>query len=232
MNDHVDTLQKKTSTPKEVLITTVIVVSLLSLLFRFRSISFVHELLPALTALILIGATLLRSPKHLGMIPYLDRSWRECRQSLITFLLFSIAIFIPLLLGNHIYKTEFFNASYRPLSHAAYVKLGLHALTQLVLVALPEEFFFRGYVQDGLNAAYPKRWRILGASCGVGWIYTAALFAISHSAITIRWWHAFIFFPGLAFGWLREKTGTLLAPILFHALANTFSYWVFLSYRK
>ncbi|MBU4484665.1 CPBP family intramembrane metalloprotease, partial [bacterium] len=28
------------------------------------------------------------------------------------------------------------------------------------------------------------------------------------------------FFPGLLFGILKEKTGSLLAPILFHAICN------------
>jgi len=33
---------------------------------------------------------------------------------------------------------------------------------------------------------------------------------------------AVTFLPGLILGWLFIRTGSLLAPILFHGLANTF----------
>ena len=39
--------------------------------------------------------------------------------------------------------------------------------------------------------------------------------------MTAQWWQPFILFPALLFGWLRSRTGTVLAGALFHAWANT-----------
>jgi membrane protease YdiL (CAAX protease family) len=49
---------------------------------------------------------------------------------------------------------------------------------------------------------------------------TCLIFAASHSIIAFRWWHFAIFFPSLVFGWLRDRTGGLVAPVLFHAASN------------
>jgi membrane protease YdiL (CAAX protease family) len=94
---------------------------------------------------------------------------------------------------------------------------------QLVVIALPEEAFFRGFLQTSLDRAFPPRWRILGADLGLGWIAAAAIFAVGH-LLTIR--HPArlaVFFPALVFGWLRARTGGIGAPVLFHASCNLFS---------
>ncbi|MFH1357919.1 MAG: CPBP family glutamic-type intramembrane protease, partial [bacterium] len=46
----------------------------------------------------------------------------------------------------------------------------------------------------------------------------------------LQWWHGFIFFPALIFGWLKQKTKTIWAGTLFHAACNLFAYWVALHY--
>ena len=94
---------------------------------------------------------------------------------------------------------------------------------QLVVIALPEEAFFRGYLQTSLDRAWPPRWRILGADLGPGWLVTAAIFAVGH-LLTIR--HPArlaVFFPALLFGWLRARTRGIGASVCFHAACNLFS---------
>jgi membrane protease YdiL (CAAX protease family) len=94
---------------------------------------------------------------------------------------------------------------------------------QLVVIALPEEAFFRGYLQTSLERALRPRWRILGAELGVGWILASAIFAVGH-VLTIR--HPArlaVFFPALLFGWMRRRTGGVGAAVLFHAACNVFS---------
>jgi len=94
---------------------------------------------------------------------------------------------------------------------------------QLVVIALPEEAFFRGYLQTSLDRTWPPRWRILGANLGPGLLVSAAIFAIGH-VLTIR--HPArlaVFFPALVFGWLRARTGGIGAGVLFHAMCNLFS---------
>lgn len=94
---------------------------------------------------------------------------------------------------------------------------------QLMLVALPEEAFYRGYVQTRLDDGWPKRLRVLGADVGVALLATSAVFAIGH-IVTIRSpARLAVFFPSLLFGWLRSRTRGVGASVLLHALSNAFS---------
>jgi uncharacterized protein len=94
---------------------------------------------------------------------------------------------------------------------------------QLLVVALPEEAFFRGYLQTELDRAWPKRVRILGAELGAGLVVSAAIFAVGHLLTTPVPARLAVFFPALLFGWLRARTGGIGAGVLFHALCNLFS---------
>ncbi len=98
--------------------------------------------------------------------------------------------------------------------------LAILSLGQLLLIALPEEWFFRGYLQGRFNQALGKKWKLFSAQVGPGLILTSALFALAHFTIAQSPDRLLVFFPALIFGWLREKTGSLLAPILFHFAAN------------
>jgi len=101
-------------------------------------------------------------------------------------------------------------------------RLGVLALVQLFVVALPEELFYRGWFQTTWAATAPGRGvQVLGARLGSGFFVTQALFAVGH-LVVLEPWRLATFFPGLLFGWLRERTGDLAAPVFFHALSNLF----------
>jgi uncharacterized protein len=100
--------------------------------------------------------------------------------------------------------------------------LPLLALVQLLVVALPEELFYRGFVQTAWARTAPSRGGVvLGARLGAGFVWTQLLFAAGH-LVVLQPWRLGTFFPGLLFGWLRERTGGLAAPIVLHALSNLF----------
>lgn len=94
-----------------------------------------------------------------------------------------------------------------------------HVLDQFLVVALPEEFFYRGYLQARLRDVWPSGRRCLGVRLGPAFWLTAILFALGHLAI-FQVWRLSVFFPALIFGWLREKTGSILPAVIFHALSN------------
>lgn len=95
------------------------------------------------------------------------------------------------------------------------------ALTQLLVVALPEEAFFRGYVQTRLHDRWPPTTTILGAKLDLRtWFLTAALFAVIHFVSVPHPARLAVFFPGLLFGWLRAWRGGIGAAMLFHAMSN------------
>jgi membrane protease YdiL (CAAX protease family) len=99
----------------------------------------------------------------------------------------------------------------------------LMALTQLVVVALPEELFFRGYLQSRLCERWPPTRRLLGAPVGLGLLVSSALFALGHVLVDFNPQRLAVFFPGLVFGWMRARTGSLAPAALFHALCNLYS---------
>jgi uncharacterized protein len=101
-------------------------------------------------------------------------------------------------------------------------RLPLLVLNQFLVVALPEELFYRGWMQTSWAATDPgRRARVLGADLGRGFLATQALFALGH-LVVFQVWRLGTFFPGLLFGWLRARTGGLAAPVVVHALSNVF----------
>jgi membrane protease YdiL (CAAX protease family) len=77
-------------------------------------------------------------------------------------------------------------------------------------------------MQTSWARAAPSRGvRFLGARLGAGFLWTQALFAVGH-LVVLQPWRLGTFFPGLLFGWLRERTGSIAVPVLVHALSNLF----------
>jgi uncharacterized protein len=108
--------------------------------------------------------------------------------------------------------------------------LGVHPIDavdevigQVLVIALPEEAFYRGYLQSRLDEVWPPRWRVLGAPVGPGLVVAAAIFAVGHLATVQVPARLAVFFPALLFGWLRARTGGIGASVLFHASCNLYS---------
>ncbi len=99
----------------------------------------------------------------------------------------------------------------------------LFVLNHLLVVALPEEFLFRGFIQQRLGAVMRGRVKILGFP--LGWHIPAAsvLFALGHFVIDFNPNRLATFFPALFFGALRDRKGSLIGCILFHAACNIYS---------
>lgn len=96
-------------------------------------------------------------------------------------------------------------------------------LTQVLGIAIPEEMFYRGYLQTALDDAGKRRVQVLGAEIGVGIVLASAIFALGHLATTLHPARLAVFFPSLVFGWLRARTRGIGAAVLFHAACNSFS---------
>lgn len=96
----------------------------------------------------------------------------------------------------------------------------LLALTQLVVVAIPEELFFRGYLMERLEQVWSPTRRFLGAPVGAALVVSSALFALGHVAVVPNPQRLAVFFPALVFGWMRARTGSIAAGAVFHALCN------------
>jgi len=104
------------------------------------------------------------------------------------------------------------------------------ALGQLLVIALPEEAFYRGYLQTSLERDLGKTISIFGTQVGWGLVLTSAIFAVGHLFTELNPARLAVFFPSLVFGFLRARTGGIGASILFHAMCNLFSAYLAHSY--
>lgn len=189
-------------------------------------VPFLGDNLSLITAALLLYTPIIIHFRNKEQVRYFDSTAKDYRHSLLWFLLSAGLIFPLIAAGNHFYQ-GFLGNHY----HAGHIKRPIELiLFEIMVVALPEEFFFRGYMQNRLNLVWKKKWKLLGVSFGPALPIVCLIFAVSHSLIQFQWWHIFIFFPSLAFGWLYEKRGTITAPVLFHAVSNIFAQWVFVHY--
>ncbi|MFN3396805.1 MAG: type II CAAX prenyl endopeptidase Rce1 family protein, partial [Thermodesulfovibrionales bacterium] len=86
---------------------------------------------------------------------------------------------------------------------------------QLLGVALPEEIYFRGFLQEGMG----NNLRAV--------LIVSILFSIVHLPQLIfygEFMAPLTFFPSLIMGYLYKRTGNILTPTIFHFLANMVFY--------
>lgn len=100
-------------------------------------------------------------------------------------------------------------------------------LYQFLYVAAAEEVFFRGYVQANvmtmLRMRHASRTTHDARRTTDQWIamtISAGCFALAHVVVQGQIVSIVTFLPGLLMAWLFLRTRSLLAPILFHGLAN------------
>ncbi|HEY5936499.1 MAG TPA: myxosortase family intramembrane protease [Kofleriaceae bacterium] len=91
---------------------------------------------------------------------------------------------------------------------------------QLIVVALPEELFFRGFLLGLLEQRFPPKRRWLGGGIGLALLLSSLAFALIHLPKAGDPRNIATFFPGLLFGWMRSATGSIFAPTLTHAGSN------------
>jgi len=195
---------------------------------ELRRIPALSEYITIFTAVLLIYVPIWVLHRRKEKIDFFERTWGDLLKSLGWFVGVSVVIFPLLEILNRYFQQIAFHNHY---VGGNYQGLAKFAFFHLIVVAIPEEIFYRGYLQYQLNRVWGRPRKFLGAPIGISLLLTSLLFAFSHSFIQLQWWHFSIFFPSLVFGWLRERTGSVTASSLFHALANTYSYWVALNYR-
>lgn len=94
---------------------------------------------------------------------------------------------------------------------------GVFLLSQFFLIALPEELFFRGYLQRELGGGYRSVVLVSGLFAAAHLVLVCAA-ELSVSAVCIS--NALTFFPSLIMGYLFMKTANIWPAVAFHFMAN------------
>lgn len=97
-----------------------------------------------------------------------------------------------------------------------------------IMPGLNEELVYRGALPALIDRLVPGRVDLLGAPIGWGLAATAVLFALLHGLWLDAEWSIHVDLialrnaavTGLAFAWLRARTGSLLLPVLAHGLVD------------
>lgn len=99
---------------------------------------------------------------------------------------------------------------------------------QLTMPGLEEEPYYRGTLLLALNEAFRGRKKMLGIDLGWGDILSCLLFGMAHAFEYSDGRFSFdamamaaTAIPSFALLWMRERTGSLLLPIVMHNFANS-----------
>jgi membrane protease YdiL (CAAX protease family) len=99
------------------------------------------------------------------------------------------------------------------------------------LIALPEELFYRGFVEHRLEKLWPTRRFVLGIPLGRTVVVASALFALGH--FLGEWNPARLgpFFPAFLFSLLTRRSRSISGAVCYHGMSNAFSYLASSWYR-
>lgn len=110
------------------------------------------------------------------------------------------------------------------------LKVASTVIWQFVFSGFGEELLFRGYYQSRINQEFGRPYNFLGVNFGIGLIIASLLFALAHilnpfnpftGSLDLAWsWGLWAFFSGLFFGFVREKTESIIAVGIAHGLPD------------
>jgi len=100
--------------------------------------------------------------------------------------------------------------------HVSAKSIPLSALGIFFFTAWPEEFVFRGLLQNMLSKSFKNE--------NAGWVVASVLFGLSHVANGFfpNWKYALLAtFAGLCYGWVWRKSGNIFGSALLHCAVDT-----------
>jgi membrane protease YdiL (CAAX protease family) len=165
--------------------------------------------------------------------PEVKTDWSALRQSLVQTLKISAITFVPYIVIHHLSQMAFalhygFNTEFSLSVPNDMVQI---VLTNLLLVALPEEIFYRGFLQTRFLRAWPNQTFFLTLPVGRAIVTTSLIFALGHFVGEYNLSRLLPFFPAFVFSALAYRSGSIMGAVIYHALCNTLSEVLYNSYN-
>jgi len=190
------------------------------LAIRFLAINSVSRVAWFVSPGILIAAALVPTAIRRAEFPKIGLNIRQISPTVLVVCRTCVVVFSALFVGLWLLKSFGLGLPLQPVQPKEQGWISW-LFYQFMYVAVAEEVFFRGYVQNNiLKLTNPSRdgqcrlWKWLSI------VLSAAFFAVAHIIVFGQIILVLTFLPGLVLGWLFIRTRSLLAPILFHGLAN------------
>ena len=230
-----DTNISSKSVLREVVITFTVVTALLSILFHVGlAVPWIGHNLGGIAALLFLYAAS-RQIRRTGFdLPDYGISARPLVPALtwgIGSILVILGLFVAIYLAYYSYVCAhggLLGALGRNCHRFAGISAPIHlpkrfwllAASELVVVAIPEEIFFRGYIQTRLDQILTARIHLGRLELGWSVVIQAALFGLGHFLVDFNPLRLAVAIPALAFGILRQASGGVGACALLHASSN------------
>lgn len=222
---------------------TLVVLCTLTLAKAIGSIPVVGTIGFTLAAVIQLYLPMWRADELSQPLAYVGLHLDAWRADLKNVLVLMAVTFPPYAIGHHLYMTRAHDwlvaaglvelarwvpqatlAPHLPTTLVAWgaglMWFGQMAATHVLGVALPEETFYRGYLQPRLEHRWPARLRVLGTAVGRAAVLACALFALGHFLGEWNPLRLGPFFPALIFAWLRNASGSVAGAVGYHAACN------------
>ena len=97
-------------------------------------------------------------------------------------------------------------------------------LLPVLVYPVLEEIVFRGFVQELVHKHVSDRFF---GPLSIANLLTSLVFAGLHFVYHPPLWAALVFFPSLVFGFFKDRTHRLTAPIILHIFYNAGFLWLF-----
>lgn len=153
------------------------------------------------------------------------RTWKR---DLLICLALAAVVTVPFAVAHHYWQTSLFHRVFHWRMPPGLLET---VFAQVVVVALPEELFFRGWLQGRLEKLWPPGESVLAQVFSRAVLTAAAVFALAHFIGEYRPDRLGPFFPALIFGALRTRTRSIFAPVVFHAYCNVLGDVLWAFYR-
>lgn len=143
----------------------------------------------------------------------------------------AVVTFIPFAVAHH-YWLQAWAPGAEAVSYAFRLPPDLISvfLKNVLLIALPEEVFYRGFLETRLERRWPVKRYVWAIPLGRTVFAASFFFALGHFLGEYSPARLGPFFPAFLFSALTRKSGSVAGAVLYHGMANSFSYSLYYGY--
>lgn len=144
-------------------------------------------------------------------------------------LLLALITFPPFAVGHHYWQQAFGAGAW---AFRVPDDLLVTLAKNVFLVALPEEMFYRGFLEHRLERLWPTRLRVLLIPLSRTVILASALFALGHFLGEYNPARLGPFFPAFVFSALTRRSQSICGAVVYHGSSNAFSALLLAGYTR